>query len=166
MLEHGHDGVVAVHSISKRSNLAGVRCGFYSGDPEIVSFLKGVRQHAGLMVPGPVQAAVALAYSDDVHVNVQRAVYLKRLSRLANALTAAGIPARVPEGTFYLWVAVPSHFDSGWDLASWLAETTGLIVSPGDLYGEAGSGFIRIAVVVPDEEIDLVAGRLVNSSPR
>ena len=54
MLEYGAEGVVAVHSLSKRSNLAGVRVGFYAGDPELVEFLRAVRQHAGLMVPGPV----------------------------------------------------------------------------------------------------------------
>ena len=164
ILESGLDGVLAVHSISKRSNLAGVRCGFYTGDPELVTFLKGVRQHAGLMVPGPVQAAVALAYSDDAHVAQQRSVYLGRLELLAQALTRAGIDAQVPEGTFYLWVAVPSRFADGWELAAYLAESTGLIVSPGDLYGDAGAGHIRIAVVVANEGLELVAERLSISS--
>ncbi len=164
ILESGLDGVVAVHSISKRSNLAGVRCGFYTGDPEFVQFLKGVRQHGGLMVPGPVQAAVAIAYNDDDHVQIQRDVYLRRLRMLAEALSLAGIPAEVPEGTFYLWVAVPSRFEHGWELAAMLAESTGLIVSPGDLYGDAGAGFIRIAVVVPDEQVALVVERLASSS--
>ncbi|MEI7479183.1 MAG: aminotransferase class I/II-fold pyridoxal phosphate-dependent enzyme [Actinomycetes bacterium] len=164
ILEHGLEGVLAVHSISKRSNLAGVRCGFYTGDPEFVQFLKGVRQHAGLMVPGPVQAAVAVAYSDDDHVAAQRSVYLHRLQVLAQALSDAGIAANVPEGTFYLWVAVPERFADGWELAATLAATTGLIVSPGDLYGDAGAGFIRIAVVVPDDQVALVAERLASSS--
>ncbi len=160
ILAGGMSGVLAVHSISKRSNLAGIRCGFYAGDPELVAFLRGVRQHAGLMVPGPVQAAVAVAYDDDLHVEKQRAVYLARLNKLALALTSAGIPATVPEGTFYLWVPVPDGESDSWSLAARLAEQAGLIVSPGDLYGEAGKQFIRIALVVPDEELDLVCDRL------
>ena len=77
ILEHGSSGVLAVHSISKRSNLAGFRAGFYAGDEELVAYLRSVRQHAGFMVPGPVQAAAALAYGDDEHVNVQRERYLR-----------------------------------------------------------------------------------------
>jgi aspartate/methionine/tyrosine aminotransferase len=78
VLEHGFDGVVAVHSLSKRSNLAGVRVGFFAGDPELVEFLALVRRHAGLMVPGPAQAAAAVALADDAHVEVQRGRYLER----------------------------------------------------------------------------------------
>ncbi len=160
ILESGMTGVLAVHSISKRSNLAGIRCGFYTGDPELIAFLRGVRQHAGLMVPGPVQAAVEVAYNDDLHVEKQRAIYLLRLNKLAEALTGAGIPATIPDGTFYLWVPIPSDEVDAWSLAARLAEQAGLIVSPGDLYGEAGKHFIRIAVVVSDEDLDLVCERL------
>ncbi|MEI6701659.1 MAG: aminotransferase class I/II-fold pyridoxal phosphate-dependent enzyme [Actinomycetota bacterium] len=160
ILSGGMSGVLAVHSISKRSNLAGIRCGFYTGDPELVSFLRGVRQHAGLMVPGPVQTAVEVAYNDDLHVEQQRVIYLRRLNKLAEALTVAGIPATIPEGTFYLWVPVPSGESDAWTLAARLAEQSGLIVSPGDLYGEAGKHFIRIALVVDDDDLDLVCERL------
>ena len=68
ILQHGTDGVVAVHSLSKRSNLAGVRVGFYAGDAEIVDYLQQVRKHVGMMVPGPAQAAAVVALDDDDHV--------------------------------------------------------------------------------------------------
>ena len=100
ILEHGTDGVVAVHSLSKRSNLAGVRVGFYAGDAELVEFLRAVRQHAGLMVPGPAQAAGVAALADDEHVVRQRERYLERLVYLAEVLTAYGCPAALPEGGF------------------------------------------------------------------
>src|ERR1700733_4232671 len=100
MLEHGFDGVVAVHSLSKRSNLAGVRVGFFAGDPELVEFLRLVRQHAGLMVPGPAQAAGAVALGDDGHVADQRARYCERLLFLAGVLTEAGFPVELPQGGF------------------------------------------------------------------
>ena len=104
VLQHGSDGVVAVHSLSKRSNLAGVRVGFYAGDPELVEFLRAVRQHAGLMVPGPAQAAGVAALSDDAHVEAQRARYRERLAFLAGVLGGYGCPVALPEGGFYLWV--------------------------------------------------------------
>lgn len=158
ILEHGLDGVLAVHSISKRSNLAGLRAGFFAGDPDVVSYLRLVRQHAGLMVAGPVQAAVAVAYEDDEHVIVQRATYQYRLQLLIDALVSRDVDVRFPEGSFYLW-ATQAGMD-GWSLAAWLAETSGLIVSPGDLYGAPGHDFVRIAVVQPDDRLALAATRL------
>jgi succinyldiaminopimelate transaminase len=161
ILERGTEGVVAVHSLSKRSNLAGVRVGFYAGDAELVEFLRAVRQHAGLMVPGPAQAAGVAALSDDEHVEVQRARYLERLGYLAEVLTAYGCPAVLPEGGFYLWVAVPTErWADAWTLAEALARDGGLLVSPGDLYGEQAPGHIRVAVVQPMERLALVGDRL------
>ena len=158
ILEHGLEGVLAVHSISKRSNLAGVRAGFYAGDPAIVGFLRSVRQHAGFMVAGPVQSAVAIAYRDDAHVEVQRATYARRLALLSRALEAVGVAAPLPEGGFYLWCSKPGL--DGWGIAALLAEVSGLIVSPGELYGDAGVNFARIAVVQSDERLALAAQRL------
>ena len=158
ILESGLEGVLAVHSVSKRSNLAGLRAGFYAGDPEIVAYLRLVRQHAGLMVPGPVQTAVSAAYGDDEHVQAQRVRYLGRLRLIRDALEGVDINAPMPEGAFYLWCS-KEGFD-GWQLAELLAEASGLIVSPGELYGDAGREFVRIAVVQPDERLELAAARL------
>jgi aspartate/methionine/tyrosine aminotransferase len=160
-LEHGFEGVMAVHSLSKRSNLAGVRVGFFAGDPELVEFLSLVRRHAGLMVPGPAQAAAAVALADDAHVEVQRGRYLERLRFLADVLTRWGCPTELPEGAFYLWVPVPKgRWSDGWAMAEELARTAGLLVGPGDLYGEDGAGYVRIAMVQPMLRLELVAERL------
>jgi len=164
ILEHGLEGVVAVHSLSKRSNLAGLRAGFYAGDPATVEFLRVVRQHSGLMVPGPVQAAGAVAYSDDAHVEVQRGIYLERLRLVSDALRGAGYEAPMPEGAFYLWVPVPGHLDDGWEFAEELARRAGLLVSPGDLYGPEGAPFVRLAVVQPTERLELALERLAHSA--
>jgi succinyldiaminopimelate transaminase len=158
ILEHGLEGVLAVHSISKRSNLAGARAGFYAGDPEVVGFLRSVRQHAGFMVPGPVQAAVAVAFDDDEHVARQRDVYWRRLALLSAALGDFGLNAPMPEGSFYLWCDADG--EDGWDIARSLAEASGLVVSPGELYGEAGASHVRVAVVQPDDRLELAAARL------
>ncbi len=160
ILEHGTEGVVAVHSLSKRSNLAGIRAGFFAGDTDLVTYLREVRRHAGLMVPGPVQAAATVAFDDDRHVEEQRDRYLERLGFLAAALTEAGCPVDLPAGGFYLWLAVPERWPDPWALAEALARDAGLLVSPSDLYGEPGLDHVRIAVVQPMARLELVAERL------
>jgi len=160
VLESGSAGVLAVHSLSKRSNLAGVRAGFYAGDTDLVSYLLDVRRHAGLMVPGPVQAGAVVALEDDAHVDAQRERYRDRLAFLADALALAGLPVQLPAGGFYLWVPVPGQFADGWDVCDWLAREAGMLVSPGELYGPGGAGHVRVAVVQPLERLELVAERL------
>jgi aspartate/methionine/tyrosine aminotransferase len=165
ILEHGMDGVVAVHSLSKRSNLAGTRIGFYAGDADLVHYLQEVRKHVGMMVPGPAQAAGVVALDDDQHVEVQRGRYLARLERMATVLSRwSGIEIPLPEGGFYLWF----HVGDAWEFTERLATEGGALVSPGDFYGEAGAEYVRVAVVQPDAQIDLVAARLGvgTSSPR
>jgi len=165
VLQHGRDGVVAVHSLSKRSNLAGVRVGFYAGDAELVEFLRAVRQHAGLMVPGPAQAAGAVALADDEHVEVQRARYRERLVYLGGVLGGYGCPVMPPEGGFYLWVPVPAdRWPDAWSMAEALATDGGILVSPGDLYGDGGAGHVRVALVQPMERLALVGERLARVS--
>jgi succinyldiaminopimelate transaminase len=158
VLTSGVEGVLAVHSLSKRDNFAGARIGFYAGDPELVHYLREVRKHAGLMPPGPVQRAAILALGDDEHVEAQRARYLGRLQRMAEVLRAAGYPCELPAGTFYLWVAVPDG--DAWAAARDLAERAGIVVSPGEFYGAVSDGYFRVAVVQPDDRIELAAQRI------
>lgn len=160
ILQHGSDGVLAVHSLSKRSNLAGARAGFYAGDAELVHYLAEVRKHAGFMVPGPVQAAAVAAWSDDQHVSDQRRRYQQRLAAMRAALAAIGVDAPLPQGAFYLWAPAPEG--DAWALTRRLAEQGGALVSPGEFYGPAGAGHVRVAVVQPDERIALVAERLTS----
>jgi succinyldiaminopimelate transaminase len=158
ILTSGLEGVVAVHSLSKRSNAAGLRAGFYAGDAELVHYLSGLRKHVGLMVPGPVQAAAVAALGDDDHVVAQRARYHQRLTRFREILTSAGVQASMPGGGFYLWAAVPGG--DAWVFTEWLATTAGCLVSPGDFYGEAGRSYVRAAMVQPLECLEVVADRL------
>ncbi|MCU1451148.1 MAG: dapL [Acidimicrobiales bacterium] len=158
ILESGPDGVVAVHSLSKRSNMAGLRAGFYAGDASLVSYLSEVRKHAGLMVPGPVQLAAAVALADDDHVATQRQRYRERLDLLRAAFVAAEIEVPAPEGTFYLWVPAPDG--DAWAFTERLAKETGMLVSPGEFYGAAGSSHVRVAVVQPTAKLEQAARRL------
>lgn len=161
ILEGGTEGVVAVHSLSKRSNLAGVRAGFYAGDAELVGYLQEVRKHVGMMVPGPAQAAAAVALDDDAHVDVQRERYRLRLELLAGVLSEwSGQRVELPAGAFYLWIPTAD----GWDYTERIARDGGALVSPGEFYGEGGTRFVRVAVVQPDDRVELVADRLASSA--
>jgi succinyldiaminopimelate transaminase len=157
VLEQGTSGVVAVHSLSKRSNLAGLRVGFYAGDAELVTYLKEVRKHVGMLVPGPAQAAGVVALDDDAHVAEQRDRYRRRLERMATVLGRwSGLTIEPPAGGFYLWFDA----EDGWAFAERLATAGGALVSPGDFYGAGGANNVRVAVVQPDDRIDQVARRL------
>ena len=157
ILEHGLDGVVAVHSLSKRSNLAGLRVGFYAGDGELVAYLQEVRKHVGLLVPGPAQAAGVVALDDDGHVEEQRQRYRERLELMAGALSKwAGLDIDLPSGGFYLWFPA----GDGWDFTERVARAGGALVSPGEFYGTEGADHVRVAVVQPLDRLNLVVERL------
>ncbi len=154
----GLGGVVAVHSLSKRSNLAGLRVGWYAGDPELVHYLQEVRKHAGLMVPGAAQLAAQAALADTDHVDVQRRRYYERLVRMQAVLRAEGAAVELPAGGFYLWVKAPGG--DAWAWTDALAAGGGMLVSPGEFYGPQGGAYVRVAMVAPDDRIELVARRL------
>jgi len=150
-------GLLAVHSLSKRSNMAGYRAGFVAGDPAVVAALLEVRRHAGLMVPGPVQAAMVAALSDDAHVEQQRARYAGRRALLRPALAAAGWLVEPSEGGLYLWVSSPAY--DCWGSVQRLAEL-GILVAPGEFYGPAGGRHVRVALTATDERVAAAADRL------
>jgi aspartate/methionine/tyrosine aminotransferase len=153
----GLDGVVAVHSLSKRSNMAGLRVGWYAGDADLVGYLREVRKHAGFMVPGPVQRAAAVALGDQEHVEAQRRRYHDRLVRMRAILAEVGVDVELPQGGFYLWAPAPG---GDWAWTEWLAQHAGVLASPGSFYGPQGTGHVRLAMVAPLERLDLVARRL------
>ncbi|HEX7131656.1 MAG TPA: aminotransferase class I/II-fold pyridoxal phosphate-dependent enzyme [Iamia sp.] len=159
ILQEGLAGVLAVHSLSKRSNLAGLRVGFYAGDPDLVAYLGQLRKHAGFMVPGPVQEVAAVALADDVHAAAQRETYRRRLEAVTGALAGAGLPTPFPDGAFYLWVPAPDG--DGTALARTLAERTGVLATPGATYGAEGAGHVRLALVVTDDRVAELVTRLV-----
>ena len=158
ILAHGTEGTLALHSLSKRSNLAGLRAGFFAGDAGLMDFLTQARRHLGFMVPGPSQAAAAAALSDDEHVEAQRSRYRRRLELLAGLLERLGLQAPLPEGAFYLWVPAPGG--DAWALAERLAVTAGMLVSPGEFYGQAGADHVRVSATVPDDRLALLERRL------
>ncbi|MET0629108.1 MAG: succinyldiaminopimelate transaminase [Acidimicrobiia bacterium] len=159
----GTDGVLAVHSLSKRSNMAGLRAGFVAGDAELVTYLGEVRKHGGLMTPAPVQAAATAALGDDEHVHAQQARYARRRAMALPALEARGLVHDGGPSTFYLWLRTASGPSDGWAIAADLAET-GLLVAPGDIYGDAGATHARIALTLTDAQVALACERLASGS--
>lgn len=151
------EGVLAVHSLSKRSNMAGYRAGFVTGDPALIAGLLEVRRHAGMMMPGPIQAAMAAALEDDSHADEQRARYAARRHRLRAALAAAGWLTEHSQAGLYLWVA-KAGLDC-WASVQALAEA-GILVAPGEFYGPAGQRHVRVALTATDERIGAAVTRL------
>lgn len=151
-----HQGLLAVHSLSKRSNLAGYRAGFVAGDPAVVRELLEVRKHAGLMLPGPVQAAAAAALDDDGHVVEQRARYRHRRELLLAALAEAGLRVEHSEAGLYVWATRDEPCRA---TVAWFAER-GILVAPGDFYGAAGERHVRVALTATDERVAAGAERL------
>ena len=151
-----HEGILAVHSLSKRSNLAGYRCAFVAGDPAVVGELLAVRKNLGLQVPGPQQAAMVAALDDDEHVDAQHATYAARRARLRPALEAAGFRIDHSQGALYLWA---TRGEDCWETVAALAEQ-GVLVAPGSFYGVAGRSHVRVALTATDERIDAAITRL------
>jgi succinyldiaminopimelate transaminase len=151
-----HTGLLAVHSLSKQSTAAGYRGGLLSGDPALVRRIWDVRRHLGLLVPGPVQAAMAAALADDAHVEEQRERYRARRDRLAAAVRAAGARIDSSEAGLYLWV---TRDEDCWTTIDWLADR-GIVAAPGSFYGPAGARHVRMALTATDERIAAAAERL------
>ena len=152
------DGVLAVFSLSKRSNLAGYRAGFVTGDPALISQLLLVRRQAGMIMPGPVQAAMTAALSDDEHAVEQKARYGARREILAAGLTAAGFRIDHSEAGLYLW-ATRQGLDC-WAACDLLAAECGILVGPGSMYGPDGKDHIRVALTATDERVAAAGQRL------
>ena len=150
------EGLLAVHSLSKRSNLAGYRAGFVAGDPALIASLLAVRKHAGMMVPGPVQAAMVAALDDESHVVEQRARYRARRELLRAALIEAGFAIEHSAAGLYLWA---TRGEPSWDTVAWLADR-GILVAPGTFYGDDGARHVRVALTATDARVTAAAERL------
>ncbi|MCK0173082.1 succinyldiaminopimelate transaminase [Mycolicibacterium sp. F2034L] len=151
-----HTGLLAIHSLSKTSSLAGYRAGFVAGDPAVVAELLAVRKHAGMMVPTPVQAAMVAALDDDAHESEQRARYARRREILLPALQKAGFTVDHSEAGLYLW---SSRGEPCRATVDWLADR-GIVAAPGEFYGPRGAQHVRVALTATDERIDAAARRL------
>jgi succinyldiaminopimelate transaminase len=155
-----HEGLLAVYSLSKQSNVAGYRAAFVAGDPAIMANLVNSRKHAGMIVPYPVQEAMRVALGDDSHVLAQKELYRGRRERLVPALQRFGLEIRDSDAGLYLWSTAG---EGTWETVGRLADL-GIVVGPGVFYGDAGNGFVRVALTGTDERIDAAVARLTAST--
>ncbi|MEO8219977.1 MAG: succinyldiaminopimelate transaminase [Specibacter sp.] len=151
-----NDGLLAVYSLSKQSNVAGYRAAFVAGDSAIMANMVNSRKHAGMIVPYPVQEAMRVALGDDAHVKEQKDKYRLRREQLVGALEAFGLTIHHSEAGLYLWCTAG---EDTWTTIGRLAEL-GILAGPGTFYGEAGNGFVRVALTGSDERIGAAVGRL------
>ncbi|MCS6712428.1 succinyldiaminopimelate transaminase [Brachybacterium sp. EF45031] len=157
---HGGDlsGLLCVYSLSKQANLAGYRAAFVAGDTDLIGELTLIRRHGGFIVPGPVQDAMTVALADDQASAAQRELYRARRERLLPALRAAGGEVPSSPAGLYLWTSFGRSTE---DSVRLLAEH-GILCAPGLFYGEAGEGFVRVALTATDERIDAAVERLID----
>ena len=148
--------LLAVHSMSKRSNLAGYRAALIVGDSELIAKIREIRKHAGMMVPQPIQRAMAVALTDEEHVTEQADCYRRRRAVLREALKASGFSIEYSHAGLYLWC---TRNEEDWSTVRWFADR-GIIVTPGRFYGERGSNHVRIALTATDEQIADAAARI------
>ncbi|WP_421084788.1 succinyldiaminopimelate transaminase [Rothia nasimurium] len=150
------DLVLAAYSLSKQSNFAGYRGAFIAGDATIMANLVNSRKHAGMIVPAPVQVAMTAALQDDTHVEAQKDLYRARREILLPALEKFGLTVENSEAGLYLWATAG---EDTWATVQRFAEK-GIIIGPGVFYGEAGAGYVRIALTGSDADIAAAAQRL------
>lgn len=151
-----HTGLLAIHSLSKTSNMASYRAGYIAGDRALINELTQIRKHFGLIVPFAIQAAMIAALDDDDQEAGQKLIYAQRRLKLMKALLAAGFRIDDSDAGLYLWV---TREEPCRDTVDWFAER-GILVAPGDFYGPRGSQHVRVALTDTDERIDAAVARL------
>jgi len=148
--------ILAVYSLSKQSNLAGYRAAFVAGCRTVIGRLVNVRKHAGLMLPGPLQAAMVTALGDEGHVEEQKERYRARRALLKPALAAAGFRIDRSEGGLYLWA---TEGRDAWESIGRLADL-GILAGPGHFYGVHYPEHVRLSLTATDERVAAAAERL------
>lgn len=169
ILEITKEGVIATFSLSKRSAMANYRAGFVAGDPDVIAGFRKVKTNVDSGMPTFIQDAAIAAYSDEEHVGAMRQEYRKKRDILAEGLNAAGLPECTPRATFYIWQKIPEGFTSVEFAQRLLSPEIGVVVMPGEWLGDqmkggenTGQGYVRLALVAPEEDIHEAARRIGN----
>ena len=146
---------VEFYSLSKSYNLTGARISFVVGNKEIVKKLKVLRSQIDYGIFLPVQyAAIAALTGPDNFVEEQREEYARRNHALCSGLRKLGWNVPDSQGTMFVWAKIPEGFESSMDFCLKLLDATGMLVTPGNAFGSAGEGYIRMALVLPVPEIE------------
>ncbi len=154
------DVAVEFHSLSKTYNMTGWRIGFAVGNPELISALGAIKSNIDSGVFQAVQiAGIRALRLDKSWLKSTVNIYRKRRDMLVEALNNIGLRVEPPKATFYLWIKVPEDYSSE-EFASKLLEKAGIVVTPGNGFGEPGEGYIRISLTQKDEKLKEAVARI------
>ncbi len=156
---NSHTGLLAIHTLSKRSSMTGYRSGFVAGDAELIAALRRLRPSVGVTPQEFVQRASVVAWEDERHVEENRVRYAAKRRVFLDLFARHGVRVAASVGTFYLWVEVPGSRPSH-DWALELLDRLGVVVAPGSFFGPEGEGFVRIALVPRLDECERAAAML------
>ncbi len=139
--------VVSFFSLSKRSGMTGYRSGFVAGEEEVISLFAKYRLNVGLGTPDFVQHAAVAAWSENTHVLERNKIFAEKRKIVDKFFAKNNIPVLPSQATFYVWGQAPKHYKSGREFAEAVLNTTGIMVTPGDAFGESCTQNFRLALV-------------------
>ena len=157
-LEYGTENVLAFHTLSKRSAMAGYRTGFVAGDARLIAALLRIRPGLGVATPRFVQEAAVAAWNDDAHPAEQRRTYAERKDRAILVLIKAGFEVNPPKAGLFIWMRVPAGFTS--ESFSMRCLESGVVVLPGSALDPSGEGYVRISLTAPTSVLEEALARL------
>ena len=151
---------VELHSLSKTYNMAGFRVGMLVGNPDIVNAVGCLKSNIDSGMFRPIQyAAIEAMQLPNSWLQQRNAIYRRRRDLLADGCNALGMPTQSPRAGLYVWAATPKGFTSR-EFANWLFDKTGVFITPGTNFGDAGEGYVRISITAPEEQIETALKRM------
>jgi len=151
---------VELHSLSKTYNMAGFRVGMLVGNPEIVEAVGRLKSNIDSGMFRPIQyAGIEALQLPGTWLEQRNAIYRRRRDLLVEGCNALGMHAQSPKAGLYVWAAVPRGYTSC-DYTSWLFDKTGVFITPGTNFGDAGEGYVRISMTAPEEQIETALKRM------
>ena len=157
-LEYGTENVLAFHTLSKRSAMAGYRTGFMAGDARLIAALLRMRPGLGVATPRFVQEAAVAAWNDDAHPAEQRRTYAERKDSAILVLLKAGFEVNPPKAGLFIWMGVPAGFTS--ESFAMRCLEAGVVLLPGSALDPSGEGYVRISLTAPASVLEEALARL------
>ncbi len=143
--------------------MAGFRVGMLVGNPDIVDAVGRLKSNIDSGMFRPIQhAAIEAMQLPDSWLQRRNAIYRRRRDLLADGCNAIGMPTQSPRAGLYVWAAIPKGFTSR-EFANWLFEKTGVYITPGTNFGDAGEGYVRISITAPEDRIETALKRMTTA---
>ncbi len=160
-VEGARDVAIEFNSLSKTFNMTGWRAAMAVGNAEVIDALTRVKTNVDSGLPQAIQQMAITALDDPRDsITAHNSIYQRRRDRAVEVLQELGLRLEPPKASLYVWARLPAGEHSSGDYAARLVNETGVVLTPGGAYGEAGEGYIRISLTVPDERLEEALGRL------